>query len=354
VNRRQFLHATLGVAACAITRASAQPAAPIPAPTQKLWRGFNLLEKFTARQRVPFREADFALMGEWGFNFVRLPLSYHCWSQPTDWLKMDEECLKQIDEAVKFGQKHRVHVNINFHRAPGYCVNPPEEPADLFSDESALSACAHHWKHFATRYQGIPSTEVSFDLLNEPKDLPEDAYARVVTRLVEEIRAVDPHRFILADGLKWGTVPVHSLVHLGIGQSTRGYQPMRVSHHKAKWIHGSETWSDPSWPLSVSEQETWDRARLHRENIGPWKELEAKGVLVHVGEWGAFHQTPHDVTLRWMRDCLELWKEANWGWALWNFRGPFGILNSARPDVQYEDYCGMKLDRGMLDLLRAH
>jgi endoglucanase len=54
-----------------------------------------------------------------------------------------------------------------------------------------------------------------------------------------------------------------------------------------------------------------------------------------------------------MKDYLDLWKEAGWGWAMWNLRGGFGVLDSERADVQYEDYKGMKLDRKMLELLRA-
>jgi endoglucanase len=54
-----------------------------------------------------------------------------------------------------------------------------------------------------------------------------------------------------------------------------------------------------------------------------------------------------------MRDCLDDWKEAGWGWALWNLRGSFGVLDSGRADVKYEDWRGHKLDREMLDLLKA-
>ena len=77
-----------------------------------------------------------------------------------------------------------------------------------------------------------------------------------------------------------------------------------------------------------------------------------EGVGVHVGEWGAFNRTPHKVVLAWMRDCLALWKEAGWGWALWNLQGGFGVLDSQRSDVEYEDFHGHKLDRGMLNLLQ--
>jgi endoglucanase len=318
------------------------------------WRGFNLLEKFNASRNVAFVESDFAWAAEWGFNFVRLPLSYHCWADPKDWLKLREPVIKEIDQAVELGRKHGVHVNINFHRAPGYCVNPPKEPLDLWRDEKALEACAFHWAHFAKRYKGIPSAQVSFDLLNEPPDIPEATYKHVVKRLVEAIRAEDADRLIIADGLRTGNKPVPTLLDLGIAQSTRGYQPARISHYQASWVKGSDQWPVPTWPLEVSPNNRWDKERLRQECIQPWLELQRLGIGVHVGEWGAYNRTPHQVVLAWMGDFLALWKEAGWGWALWNLRGAFGPLDSNRADIKYEDFRGHKLDRAMLDLLRAN
>jgi len=316
------------------------------------WRGFNLLEKFTKRREgnPPFQESDFAIMQEWGFDFARLPMSYLCWTDPENWLKLLEPELKHIDEAVELGRKHGVHINMNFHRAPGYCVNPPKEPLDLWKDEKALEACAFHWGQFAKRYKGIPNERVSFDLLNEPPDIPEADYVRVVTRLTEAIRREDPQRLVIADGLRWGGDPVFGLAGLKIAQSTRGYYPMQVSHYQASWV-GGERWREPTWPLKEGDR-TIDKERLRRERIEPWKKLQEKGVGVHVGEWGVYNKTPYAVALAYMRDYLDLWKEAGWGWSLWNLRGAFGVLDSGRQDVTYEDFRGHKLDRKMLELLR--
>jgi endoglucanase len=359
MNRREFLK-TAGSLALA---AAAMPALPLsagelPNPSVRhlpRWRGFNLLAKFVKRRsgNPPFQESDFALIAEWKFNFVRLPLSYHCWSNPDDWLTLREPELKDIDQAVEFGHQHGIHVNLNFHRAPGYCVNPPKEPLDLWKDDKALEACAFHWAHFAKRYKGIPNDRVSFDLLNEPSDIPPDTYVRVVKRLVEAIRAEDPQRLIIADGLKWGSDPVLGLVDVGIAQSTRGYHPSQISHYKASWINGSDKWPEPTWPLKRGEKSVLDKDMLRKERIRPWKELEAKGVGVHVGEWGSFNRTPHKVVLAWMRDNLDLWQEVGWGWSLWNLNGSFGVLDSQRTDVQYEDFRGHKLDREMLTLLQS-
>ena len=327
---------------------------PLPEPTpQSLprWRGFNLLEKFLAEKDAPYREADFALLADWGFNFVRLPMSYLCWTDPQDLLTFHEEVLAEIDQAIEWGRQYSIHVNLNVHRAPGYCVNPPAEPLDLWNDTEAMDLCAHHWHVFARRYKGIPNSQLSFNLVNEPADIPESAYTRVVAHLVSAIRAGDLGRLIIADGRRWGTQPTPALAYLHIAQSTRGYAPFGLTHYRAPWVKGSEHWPVPAWPMPGTPPYTQEI--MHREMIVPWQSLESTGVGVHVGEWGAFIHTPHDVALRWMHANLQLWQRANWGWALWNLRGGFGILDSGRHDTPLEPFRGHMLDRKMLELLQA-
>lgn len=359
MKRRAFLQTTaLTAAALAtgqLTSARADTAKALAAKLPR-WRGFNLTEKFIARPggNPPFPDSDFALLQEWGFDFARLPMSYLCWSSQEDMRQLREPELKDVDAAVAAGAKQRVHVCLNLHRAPGYCVNPPREPLDLWTDEKALDACAFQWAHFARRFKGVPAAQLSFDLLNEPANVSEENYARVVRQLVQAIRAEDPDRLVIADGLRWGRDPVFSLADLGIGQSTRGYDPMEVSHHKASWVNGADRWPVPEWPLKKADGKViLDKAWLQRDRIAPWQALERKGVGIHVGEWGAHNRTPHTVVLAWMRDQLDLWREAGWGWALWNLRGSFGVLDSGRTDIQYEDFRGHKLDREMLKVLQA-
>ena len=194
---------------------------------------------------------------------------------------------------------------------------------------------------------------MSFDLLNEPNGVDNPTYARVVTLLTEAIRSQDPKRLIIADGTEVGNRPVPELIPLGVAQGTRGYQPMGVSHYQAPWWTASAGLPPPAWPMEV-HGEKWDKAWLQKKSIEPWKELEARGVGVFVGEWGVHQQTPHELALAWMKDHLQLWKEAGWGWALWQFRGDFGVLNSGRKDVAYEPFAGHLLDRKMLALLQAY
>jgi endoglucanase len=354
MKRREFLKTAALTAGAAMTgrivEAAAQPDASALSRKLPRWRGFNLLEKFSAGRNQPFVETDFEWMAQWGFDFVRLPMDYRCWTDRSDPYKLDEKVLKEIDQVVEFGRKHAVHVDLNLHRAPGYTVASPPEKLKLWTDEEAQKQFDFQWSQFARRYRGIPSAELSFDLVNEPAGVKPDVYAKVARRVVAAIRREDPQRLILSDGLQWGRDPIFELADLGIAQSTRGYDPMQVSHYRASWVN-SRGWAEPTWPLKQGGR-VLDRDWLYRDRILPWKKLQAKGVGVHVGECGCYNRTPHEVALRWLGDFLSLWKDAGWGWALWNLRGSFGILDSGRTDVAYEDFHGHKLDRKMLELLR--
>jgi endoglucanase len=361
MSRRNFLrimaHGGLGLATglAPLALAKAEADGKLPEPTPEAlprWRGFNLLEKFMVANQRPFREEDFAWIAELGFDFVRLPLDYRCWIEQGDWTRLREGSLREIDEAVRYGEKHGVHVQINFHRAPGFTVASPPEPRDLWTDREAQDVCARHWGHFARRYQGVPSSRLSFNPFNEPSKVGAEAHRAVVERVAGAIRERDKDRLIVCDGRDYATTPPAELVGLGVAAATRGYAPFRLTHYRASWVEGSDRWEPPTYPMREGEK-VWDREALERDQIGPWKRLQGRGVGVMVGEFGAHNRTPHAVVLPWMRDCLSAWKEAGWGWALWNFRGSFGVLDSERSDVAYEDWRGHKLDRAMLELLRS-
>jgi hypothetical protein len=71
----------------------------------------------------------------------------------------------------------------------------------------------------------------------------------------------------------------------------------------------------PTWTMKDNNGELWDKQRL----------------IMHFGPW----------------------KDFKYGYAMWCFRGSFGIADSGRKDVQYENYNGIKLDRKMVELLKT-
>ena len=374
MDRRAFVKnlAVVSAGAGLGLRPAAGQEADISAARIPRWRGFNLQGRFAMPGKPypgrAFDQFDFDAMAEWGFDFARLPLNYWAWGDRADWSVIREEPLKEIDHAIDLGRQSGIHVNLNFHRCPGYCINGREqEQADLFTGtaaqrQRAQDAVVYHWRAFARRYKGVPSRQLSFDLINEPPKMRsyegylEERYVEIVKALVAGIRDVDPGRLIFADGINIGQAPVLGIAGLGLVQSTRGYLPKAVSHFTATWVPKDEfeSFAVPTWPMKDDQGLTWDKDRLRRENIDPYAPLVKLGVQVHVGEWGVFNKTPHATALAWMEDNLSLWKEAGWGFSLWNLRGQFGVLDSGREDVTYEDFKGHKLDRRMLELLKRY
>jgi endoglucanase len=323
------------------------------------WRGFNLMEFFTVHSDGDVQEDDYRWMADWGFNFVRLPMCYTLWIEDDDPHRFSEPMLRKVDRAVELGRRYGLHTCLNFHRAPGFSVNPERtEPYNLWKDPQALDDFCLHWTTFARRYHGIPSDQLSFNLVNEPIApvpgvMTREDHERVMRTAVAAVHAVDPQRLIILDGLSWANWPLTELADLPVAQSCRAYAPMGVSHYKASWVNG-ESFPAPQWPGSWnSDGSLWDRGTL-KAHYQKWADLAAHGVGVHCGEGGAFIYTPHDIVLRWLGDVLEILQSFNIGYALWNLRGGFGILDSERSDVNYEDWHGHKLDRDLLKLLQSY
>lgn len=213
--------------------------------------GFNLLEKFTSGWFCgPYEEKDFRLMAEYGFNFARLPMDYRCLTEEGAWDILLEEPMQDIDEAIEFGKKYGIHVCINLHHAPGYCINARDlysADSSLWTGEIAKEAFVSLWRQMAKRYKGISNDNVSFNLLNEPVGTSKEAYLEVAVRAIEAIREEDPDRLIMSDGWNVGRDPIPELVEYDVVQMFRGYWPMSISHAGANWTN-NEYGPDPEWP----------------------------------------------------------------------------------------------------------
>lgn len=377
---------------------SATVAAPAKNP---VWYGFNLLEYFSTdpdwmkyfpyKDDRLFREDDFRWIRDWGFNWVRLPMDYRFWTDPDDLMKIDEKKVEPIDRAVRLGEKYDIHVDICLHRAPGYCIldtmdekltgiHITKEKTDLFTDPKTLDAFAHQWTFFAQRYKGVSSARVSFNLMNEPllthprakthtfSDYDwkhyyteplwlagEKKYARVALAAVRAIRAVDPGRLIVTDGLLGANLPIPMLIDTGITQSAHTYTPVLLTHYRCEWARGIVPLDSPlpTWPLKDARGKIiCDRALLN-DKFAAWKIELRQEVPIHFGEMGCYKYTPPDVVYRWFDDSLGAIASLGSGWALWNFRGPFGVLDTERAGTKFEDWHGHLLDRSLLQLLQS-
>lgn len=320
--------------------------------------GFNMQWLYT-RRVAPSGPDEKVLdaVADWGFDFIRLPTDYRLWSVDDDPYRPDEAVLALIDDVLAACRARGLHLSLNLHRAPGYIITGWEsEPYNLWADRPAQDAFVATWERFAARYADVPADALSFDLVNEPPALglrgfTRQAHEAVIRRTVAAIRAIAPTRPLVIDGLDGGNLAMPELADLDVTQSVRGYQPMSVSHYRAGWWPGHVGMPEPSYPVEYDGR-WWDRAGL-REFYAPWRALEARGVPVHVGEFGCYERTPDEVARAWFADLFAVFAEFGWGYALWEFEGPFGIVGHGRPGAVFEKSNGFLVDRNLLELMRA-
>lgn len=462
-------------------------------------KGFNLLGMYDINWNINvFNETEFKMIHDLGFNFVRLPIDFRTYTKPGDWNTFYLTKVAEIDKAIQWGEKYGIHVCLNLHRAPGYCVNPTttlpvNQQLNLWTDQVAQDAFVNHWKFFANRYKDIPASRLSFNLINEPGNVTSDVYVSIMRKAIQAIHQISPEKIVFVD-----VVDNSLLLALkdepNVAQSIHCYDPSNLTHYKAEWVSGGGDWAVPSWPVlwisnylfgpwksdwksplvfqgnfakgtevvinvcQVSLESTltvkagtkvilskrfvctkdlgtdftviidkgWGYQNISNKDYsvilpeaatsisfentaGDWMTINSisikqgtavskynlsnntwgikqssykiddsgkiwtldgndvlpfesyrKNVAIAkenkipfmVQEFGVYNKTPHDVTIGFLTDLSKFFQENNIGWALWNFTGSFGIINSDRADVQYETYLGTyKLDREMLNAL---
>ncbi len=183
--------------------------------------------------------------------------------------------------------------------------------------------------------------------------VPGAAYRKVAKKALAAIRKENKNHLVIADGNSGGNAVIPELADLDIAQSCRGYYPHQISHYKAPWANKDpDSLPEPKWPGQIGEV-TFNRQKLEAY-YQPWFDLMKKGVGVHCGECGAWKKTPHDVFLAWFEDVLSVLSSHDIGFGVWEFIGEFGVMNSGREDVAYEDWHGYKLDRKFLNLLMKY
>jgi aryl-phospho-beta-D-glucosidase BglC (GH1 family) len=308
------------------------------------------------QQPEPADEKALDFLAEFGFNFVRIPMDYRFWTEDFNYFRPNESIFCYIDEYLEACQARGIHLSLNLHRAPGFCTNRNDlEKHNLWRDEIAQRAFIFLWETFACRYRGFSSQLLSFDLINEPPNpgeygMTRENHATLIRRTVSAIRAIDPTRALTIDGLGGGYFAMPELMDLGVTHSGRGYHPMPVTHHQASWWSGHVHAPAPRYPGLIWHGQFWNRSAL-RNAYRPWRKVEKGGTRIHIGEFGCFNRTPSDIATRWFRDVLSVYKEFGWGYALWNFKGPFGIVDHKRPYAKLEMLGGYNVDRLMLDLM---
>jgi DNA-binding LacI/PurR family transcriptional regulator len=77
----------------------------------------------------PADERALDFLRRYDINFVRIPTNYRVWTTGFDYTHPDESVLESLDGHLRACLERGIHVALNLHHVPGYCITP--DPTEI-------------------------------------------------------------------------------------------------------------------------------------------------------------------------------------------------------------------------------
>jgi endoglucanase len=201
------------------------------------------------------------------------------------------------------------------------------------------------WRVISERYKAV-GPELRFEILNEPIANDPADLTRFYSRILGIIREVSPQRTVLVCSNQWGSF--HTVQHLEpllddphVVIAVHYYEPHVFTHQGASWVELDHDKLPPiKFPGTVPDmmafvgkdhyayalggtELTVESIEKEFNDLAEW--ATAKGAELHLGEFGVYEAADKASRQRWYRTVLEQCDKHGIGWAVWDYKGGFGV-----------------------------
>jgi aryl-phospho-beta-D-glucosidase BglC (GH1 family) len=291
--------------------------------------------------------SDIALMARLGFDNVRLSIDAVPLQQyPRGADGLNAEFMGRLDRAVDAMLAEGLAVQIDVHPEDGY-------KQQLRNSDDAVDRLTMLWRNLAAHYAGRDPDRVFFEILNEPEVNDAFRWAGIQARLAAAIREAAPRNTIIATGPNYSNIgdllTMHPLADGNVIYNFHFYDPHEFTHQGANW--GLSWWSYTHgipYPPNDSTMQAlllevpdaanrfslenywldhWDahRVRLVIDAAAAWG--HANNVPLICNEFGAYRNSSDPVSrANWIHDVRTAFEADGIGWAMWDYRGGFGVV----------------------------
>ncbi len=289
---------------------------------------------------------DIALIARMGFDHVRLsidpiPLEASIQGYPGP----DADFLARLDRAVDTILGNGLAVIIDIHG--------PQFNEQLRTNNEAVVRFTMLWRQLAAHYASRDPDRVFFEILNEPEVNDRYRWAGIQERVAAAIREAAPRHTIIATGANWSDIPdLLSLQPLADGNviyNFHFYEPHEFTHQGATWTTPwmVYTHSIPYPPDDATMQQLLqevpdaaDRYQLQNYWLDNWNGHRIRLMIDEAAAWardnnvpllcdefGVFRDHSDPVSrANWIRDVRTALEADGIGWAMWDYRGNFGVV----------------------------
>ena len=340
------------------------------------WNGVNLggwisqyaegLQMYAAHFDTFIRENDLEQIAGWGFDHVRLPVDYMIFEKDSAPGVYDEDGLKHIDDCVRWCKNYGLNVIIDLHHAPGFSFHTLDTNT-LFTDPDMGDRMSAIWVNFAKRYLS-QRDNVAFELMNEIVEPDSVRWNDLAARLVADIRAVDPNRYIIIGGNNYNAVSELRNIRLipeddRIVYTFHFYEPILFTHQLAGWNAVNMAYGEkplypavfphirefvgkyPEYAQAKALEDLFVDINVLREMLQPAVDfIQNTGRTLYCGEYGVIDHTDPESRRNWHRDFITIMDGIGIGRAVWSYK-LMGFKLVERD--------GSVADQALVDVIRA-
>lgn len=295
-------------------------------------------------------DADIALMAKLGFDHVRLsidpmPLTMSMYAPPGK-----NDFLPRLDLAVDTMLANGLAVIIDVHPAEDYKQR-------LRNEDGAVDRFTMLWRRLAAHEANRDPNMVFFEIMNEPEISDGYRWAGIQERVAGAIREAAPHHTIIATGAMWSDIwnllALEPLADGNVIYNFHFYEPHEFTHQGATWsvpywsyLHGVPYPSaEGAMPDVLNEvPDAVNRYEMQKYFLDGWNAHRIQVMMDDAAAWGREHQVPlicnefgairggprrgpdAESRANWLHDVRTALEADGIGWAMWDYRGGFGVV----------------------------
>lgn len=337
----------------------------------RLRRGINLPYWFwfgpesLDEAEFAYGDADLQQISSLGFSFVRVPVHFDFLYNETSDTLLKPAALTMFDRALERIQHARLAVVVDIHSTTRM---PEEEPICSVLVERGdeyVDLFIAFWESLAGHLHATTDPDrVFLQPLNEPVFAEKPAsWSRIQQRLLAAIRAHAPDHTLLATGAPWSQIDaltaLEPLPDPNIVYAFHFFEPLIFTHQGASWsepyLHHLQSVPYPATSDSITlaleradDAETEARLRSYGEQH--WDRQAIADAIQPAVDWGQRHHrpllcaefgvyaqhAPHNDRVDWLHDVRTTLEAHAIGWAMWDYKGDFGLLDQSTAVINHD------------------
>lgn len=293
-----------------------------------------------------FTEKDVKYLAGLGFDHIRIPVDEEQLWQTGG--QEDAEGFSLLKQALDWCKKYKLDAIVDLHILRSHHFNQKIKP--LWTEPAAQERFLQCWRDLSKELKNYPVEDVAYELMNEPVADDAEDWNKLVRKVIPVIREQEPKRIIVIGSNRWQSATTFDQLWVpendkNIILSFHMYEPFLLTHHTASWTNIKDYSGPVHYPgIIVKDEDVKDLPDSLRNiilrnkrsyNIDSIRNHFAKPIAVakkynlplYCGEWGCLNIVPADARNPWVSDMKKVLEENNIGWATWEYKSDFGIIN---------------------------